>query len=293
MTDTEKYLERIGDGVEHLPNLPTTLHKVLEVCDDPDPSASDINRVISLDPVLAAQVLKLVNSAYYSLPNKIVSLTRAIVMLGTNTVKNLALSLTVLGTFKGKGVNIASGLHANQYWLHSLCVGVTSKVLARIHGVSRPDQEEYFIAGLLHDLGKIPISRELPREMKAAVDKARQQERCLFQVEDELLGLDHAVVGAMVMQKWQLADVLHNVLLYHHRPLESPEEHRLMVVLVSLGNLYANIYQVGDAGDHFPSIPDTTALLDHVQIPWDTFMGLEDIVHEEISKAQVFLRAAE
>lgn len=97
----DNYLKKIKAYIVRMPSLSTTVVKVLETCNDPQASANDLQRVISLDPVLTARVLRLINSAYFSLGKPISSLTRAIIMLGVNTVKNLALSFTILDNLKG------------------------------------------------------------------------------------------------------------------------------------------------------------------------------------------------
>ncbi|MDZ7640457.1 MAG: HDOD domain-containing protein [Desulfurivibrio sp.] len=124
----EQREKKLRHFIARMPSLSTTVTKVLEVCNRPDTSPNDLNRVISLDPVLTGQVLKLINSAYYSLPNEIGSLTRAIIMLGLNTVKNLALSTAVLGSL-GQEESFHS-LEMDAFWTHSLGVGVTAKALA-------------------------------------------------------------------------------------------------------------------------------------------------------------------
>ncbi len=141
----EPHFKLIQQYIDRMPSLSTTVTKVLQVCNTPNTSANDLNKVILLDPVLTGQVLKLINSAYYSLPNQITSLARAIIMLGLNTVKNLALSTAVIGTL-GKKDSFKS-LSMDSYWTHSLCVGVTSKALAVQLGVPVAEREEYFVAG--------------------------------------------------------------------------------------------------------------------------------------------------
>ena len=125
-------------------------------------TAKDLNKVISLDPVLVGKVLKLVNSAYYSLPNKVTSLVNAIIMLGINTIKNLALSTAVLGNMKRK--DRFKSLNVDGFWRHSIGVGVASKLIATKIGIPANKREEYFIGGLLHDIGKIPLNEIFPEE---------------------------------------------------------------------------------------------------------------------------------
>ena len=128
MDHQENFSQKIQDYIDRMPSLSTTVTKVLEVCNSPNASANDLNRVISLDPVLTGHVLKLINSAYYSLPNQISSLARAIIMLGLNTVKNLALSTAVIGAL-GKKSSFTT-LPMDAFWAHSICVGVTAKAMA-------------------------------------------------------------------------------------------------------------------------------------------------------------------
>ena len=144
--DPQQQENTIKDYIDRMPSLSTTVTKVLEVCNTPNTSPNDLNRVISLDPVLTGQVLKLINSAYYSLPNQISSLARAIIMLGLNTVKNLALSTAVIGTL-GKQESFKS-LPMDSFWAHSICVGVTAKLLAGMKNVPTSEREEYFVAGM-------------------------------------------------------------------------------------------------------------------------------------------------
>src|SRR5512141_2284514 len=124
--------KRVRDYVVGMPSLPTTVSKVLEVCNNPKTSPIDLDRVIQLDPVLMGRVLKLINSAYYGLGTQVTSLARAIIMLGINTVKNLALSTAVIDRFGDKSAFQA--LNMDGFWRHSLCVGVTAKHLAKARG---------------------------------------------------------------------------------------------------------------------------------------------------------------
>ncbi|MCK4987338.1 MAG: HDOD domain-containing protein, partial [Desulfobacterales bacterium] len=153
LSNHKPYLKNIRAYIARLPSLSTTAAKVLETCNNPASSPNDLNRVISLDPVLTGQVLRLTNSAYYSLRHPVSSLTRAIIMLGINTVKNLVLSFAILERLCNK--RSFRALSAKKFWAHSLGVGVIAKCLARVKGVSLTDQEEFFVCGLLHDLGKI------------------------------------------------------------------------------------------------------------------------------------------
>src|SRR5215510_2928264 len=129
-TDLDKALK---DYIKNMPSLPTSVTKVLEICNNPQTSPADLNHVISLDPVLVGRVLKLINSAYYGLGQPETNLAKAIIMLGINTVKNLALSTTVMSHISTKKEIL--GLDMEGFWRHSLCVGVSTKLLAKKRGI--------------------------------------------------------------------------------------------------------------------------------------------------------------
>jgi HD-like signal output (HDOD) protein len=282
------YLKRIRIYIARMPSLSTTVTKVLETCNNPNASPNDLNRVISLDPVLTGQVLRLINSAYYALPNPITSLTRAIIMLGLNTVKNLALSFAILETMSGKGAFRVFSI--NDFWAHSLCVAVAARQLSMVTGTSVSSREDFFIAGLLHDLGKIPLNTQFPDQYRRVLDVSRNEQRPLQDLERELLGIDHCSVGELIAQKWQLGTNLMQSLVYHHKPDEVSPADRPFVTLVALANSYANLLKIGSAGDvaenHHPIIP---YLLEQSRLDWTILDNLRDQVLDAIEKAKIFL----
>lgn len=286
----EQRFALIQKYIERMPSLSTTVTKVLEVCNTPSTSANDLNRVIALDPVLTGQVLKLINSAYYSLPNQINSLTRAIIMLGINTVKNLALSTAVLGSM-GKEDSFRS-LSMDAFWTHSLCVGVMAKALAKLKGIPGMMQEEFFVAGLLHDLGKIPLNNCFADEYRQALELSALEQGSLAKAEEMLLGFDHSRAGKMIAEKWQLNQALTELLLLHHSPENASEDNRQLVSVVALANTYANLFDVGSAGDRYPDMSRVAEQLALVGLKWYDISSLHQIVQQEIEKAQVFLQVA-
>ncbi len=261
----------------------------MEVCNRPDTSPNDLNRVIALDPVLTGQVLKLINSAYYSLPNQVTSLTRAIIMLGLNTVKNLALSTAVLGTL---GKEKSKCFSMDRFWIHSICVGVTAKALAAEKKIPMALREEYFVAGLLHDLGKVPLSNCFPEEYQQALSLADLQGCSLVRAEKMIFGFDHRLTGQMIGEKWQLNPAMVACLTQHHNPSAVTEEKRGLVSTVALANLFANIFAIGSAGDNHQEVPLVSHIITSTGMEWDRVSALIEIVQEEIDKAQIFLQIA-
>ncbi|MBU0729907.1 MAG: HDOD domain-containing protein [Proteobacteria bacterium] len=285
---TEQRFKKIQNYIDRMPSLSTTVTKVLEICNRPNTSPNDLNRVISLDPVLTGQVLKLINSAYYSLPNQITSLTRAIIMLGLNTVKNLALSTAILENI-GNEESFRS-LPMDAFWTHSICVGVTAKAIAVIKGVPKQELEEYFVAGLLHDLGKIPLNFRFAEEYRQALELAGLEEAHLHRAEALILGFDHGAVGKMIGEKWQLSEIIVDTMCCHHAPGKAAASNRRLVSIVALANLYANVYEVGSAGDHFQEVPTIHRLLEITKMDWPALAALQGTVDQEIEKAQNFLQ---
>jgi HD-like signal output (HDOD) protein len=292
--DRENQRKKIERFIQKMPSLSTTVGKVLEICSRIDASPNELNRVISLDPVLTGQVLKLINSAYYSLMSKVTSLTRAITMLGMNTVKNMALSTAIIQSVSSS--NKSRALPTAKFWAHSIGVGVSAKLLAATIGVPVQEREEYFIAGLLHDLGKVPFGDEYIHVLSVA----RQEQRPLVVVERELLGVDHQEVGGLIAAKWRLTGVMSNCICCHHdfdTPIDAPKaaglshDDRVKVAIVALANMYINIHDIGYAGDPFPEYTNAEALLELAGLDWQDLSIIGRTVEDEILKAQVFLGA--
>lgn len=278
----------IRDHIEHIPALSTTVTKVLEVCNRPNTSANDLNRIISLDPVLTGRVLKLINSAYYSIPDHVTSLTRAIIMIGINTVKNLAVSTAVLGALKG--LKSQQVLPSNQFWSHSLSVGVTAKTLAAKKGLDAAECEDCFIAGLLHDLGKMPLIQCFEDEYANVITNATENQIPLFRAEQDAFGFHHGWVGKMISEKWKLGARITECLCFHHESEKAAKDMRLLVSIVELANLYCIKQEIGTAGDKNPDSSSLSRILEELDFTWEELIGFKDSVLAEVEKAQAFIK---
>jgi putative nucleotidyltransferase with HDIG domain len=276
--------------IDRLPGLSTTVLKVLETCNDPNSTANDLNRVISLDPVLTGRVLKLVNSAYYGIAHTISSVTRAVVMLGLNTVKQLSLSLAILENFYSR--NSFPAFSADEFWSHSLCVAAAAKSLAAATGAPLSDHEEYFVAGLLHDLGKIPLHKVAPQEGAEAVRLACEKSWTLPAAETAVLGVDHGTVGRLIARKWRLSPCVADSIGSHHELYSVPEAHRPFVRVISFANRFANIVRIGFAGDCAVSDSGTEGCLKAFGLGNEVLEALHAAVSDEYEKACIFLDVA-
>jgi HD-like signal output (HDOD) protein len=284
MSEQKTKLDKIRAFVNKMPSLSTTVGKVLEICSRTDTSPNDLNKVISLDPVLTGQVLKLINSAYYSLVNKVTSLTRAIVMLGLNTVKNLALSTAIIRCV-GQ-INKSKALPNKDFWAHSIGVGVLAKLLAAERGVPLAEREEYFVAGLLHDLGKIPFGDEYIDVLA----RVKKEQRPLIHLEKEYLGIDHEEIGEMITSTWKLNPVITDAICHHHAPELAAPGNQNLVATVALADFYICLFDIGYAGNRYPDEEQLATLLEMCGLQWSVVVNLSSLVDEEIQKAKVFLQ---
>ncbi|MDD2465177.1 MAG: HDOD domain-containing protein [Desulfobulbus sp.] len=284
MNERKIRLDKIRVFVDKMPSLSTTVGKVLEICSRPDTAPNDLNKVISLDPVLTGQVLKLINSAYYSLVNKVTSLTRAIIMLGLNTVKNLALSTAIIRCV-GQAKKSKS-LPIKDFWAHSIGVGVMAKLLATEQGIPLAEREEFFVAGLLHDLGKVPFGDEYA-EVLARVIKEPQP---LNLLEREMMEIDHEEVGEMIASKWKLNAIITDAICHHHSPQLADPKYQNLVATVALADFYVCLFDIGYAGNRYPDEAQLEPLLKMCGLDWNTVVGLTAMVDAEITKAEIFLQ---
>jgi len=287
--EKEQILTIIKAYISKMPSLPTTVSKILQICNDPKTSPSDLNQVISLDPVLMGKVMRLINSAYYSLPNQITSLVRAIIMLGINTVKNLAISTAILGNLGKK--NNFQALNMNGFWRHSIGVGVTSKMIARYRKVDSTLLEGYFVAGLLHDLGKIPLNNKMSKEYIEAISLTDKEHIPLYKSEERVIEVNHSEVGKLIIESWKLGKDIEDAVFYHHTVEDYRGEFMDVVYTVAAANIFANTFEIGFSGDRYPEkLPP--GIFQYLGINWDYLEDIEDNVNAEIEKAQIFLRVA-
>ena len=189
-------IDKIMEDVDKMPSLPITVTKVLEVANNMDATAKDLNKVISLDPVLTSKVIKLVNSAYIGSSEKITSIVKAIIMLGINTIKNLALKtaiIPILSSYTSKKGTYFFNMEG--FWKHCIGVGVTSKLIAKEANISSKLSEEYFISGIIHDIGKLVISFNFPDDYLKAVRLSDEGVFPITDCEEEIFSTNHSLIG--------------------------------------------------------------------------------------------------
>jgi len=216
---------------KNLPSLPQILLKLMETCSREDATVNELAKIVAKDPSLSSKILKLVNSAYYNLPQKIHNFEQAISLLGMEAIKNLALSASVYQVFDDMEKN--SRFDLRKYWFHSLQCAVLANMIAK--RIAYPFCEEAFVAGLLHDVGKLVLWKNYP-EAYAKVLADVQKGDTLIHAEDRILGFNHAAAGACLIEHWQMEAFIADAFLYHHEPMGRILNALPMVKIVYVAN---------------------------------------------------------
>ena len=208
MDETKKeHFRRTLREIKNLPTLPGIVTKLTAMAEDPDTSTEQMGKVISKDHILAAKLLRLVNSAFYGFPQRISSLNNAIILLGFNVIKSLIISASIFEIMEDQDVQL---------------------------GLSDP--EEISTAGLIHDIGKVAIKMELPEEFEEINIMVREKKVSRYTAERDILGLDHAEVGRWLAKKWNLPNKLIEPIACHHDPRLAKDE-QLASAVVHFGNI--------------------------------------------------------
>ncbi|NWF97855.1 MAG: HDOD domain-containing protein [Nitrospirae bacterium] len=235
---------RIISSINELPVLPEVVLHINELLKKSASSIDEVADLIEKDSALSSKVLRLANSSYYGLSSQVDSVSRAIIVLGFNNVCNVVTSIGVSAIFKEnyKGIGIdLSGL-----WIHTLGCAVASKVLMSLKNDS--ESEKAFICGILHDIGKIIIAKTLPSEQKKVFDALKKSNKTISELENEIIGTDHAKVGFAIAKKWRFPDYILDVIRFHHIPHLSKEASDI-TVSVHLGNAIAKALSLGISTD--------------------------------------------
>ncbi len=279
-------LETVAKLLEdNMPSLSPTASKVIQLANNINTPPPELTKVIKLDPVLSAKVLKLVNSSYFALPNEIVSLEKAVIMLGLNTIKNLALSAATLAQMEEK--SMPDNFDGNGFWKHSLAVGVTAKLIAQKRNIDKKVIEDYFIAGLLHDLGILVEAKIFPEEFQRILLSI--ESISIFDAEDVILeGLNHCNIGKALAAKWSLSEGLMQAMLGHHAPFEQGPPGALPRS-VQFAKLTCKNNAVGLVLDKPPIEADSKAY-EKLNIDKSIEGEILDVLEAEIVKATEFLK---
>jgi len=261
-TAADPQLKNLIMTIRDLPAMPHVASKVLELSSDPDTSASLLQQVISDDQAMTARILKIANSAMYACSRRIKTLSEAIVMLGFNSIRSLVVTSAARNLYGAGGARM--GLKERLLWEHSIGCAFASRLLVEKRHPALT--EEAFLAGLMHDIGKLVINLQLPERFEEIVQIVYNENREFHATELEILGFDHARVGALLVNKWKLSPVLEDVIGQHHDPASLTAERPLLLYL-ELANRLRQKYGIG-----FQEQPD----LDLVGSVPSQLLGLRD-----------------
>ncbi|MGA1875885.1 MAG: HDOD domain-containing protein [bacterium] len=227
-------LEEAIARVENIPTLSTILGEVLRVTSSDKSSVQDLSRIIYSDQSIATKILKMANSAFYGFAHQVSSIERAIVVLGFNEVRSIAIAMTVFESVYLK----KKGAYYNRLrsWNHSLLCGSGSRILAERFLAGKHAASELFMGGLIHDVGKVIIDRYFPDEFAQILELVEQSAMSCESAEREVLGFDHALLAGNLLRKWAFPSHLINMVLYHHSP-ESAESDRKLVASIFLADV--------------------------------------------------------
>ena len=231
MTVEQPTIEQAIADIRQLPTLPEVLTRVFATLADPDASALDLESQISADQSLAALLLKIVNSAHYGFHRTIDSVTTAIVILGFNEVRNLAMAATTFRTLEGDD---PAG-ERTALWHHALAAAMAAQGCAKALGVER---DSAFICGLLHDIGKVVLDALYPERYRQAIGQAVPEDVFRCQAELDVFGMDHAEIGGLFTEHWNLPPAVVDAIRLHHRT-ERNEDSPALADLVALSDFAA------------------------------------------------------
>ena len=236
-----------SSGRIDLPSIPAALARVIQITNLENAAAEQVAGVVMLDQSLATKVLRIANSAYYGRIKRVETITEAVLTLGFASVRNLAASASVIDALFPK--QMFPGFSWQDMWVHSVtCALATEAIYARTARGAGGKDESAFVAGLLHDIGKLMVARALPQKFIQIVDACREQGCEMAQAEKSILSTDHAEIGGDLTREWDFPTKLQVGIAYHHDP-GGAEEHEDLAAAVQAANMLAkhmgNSYIVG------------------------------------------------
>lgn len=236
--------KKLGAAVERMPAFPKSVQKVLELTRNINCLPRELVGVIEKDPVMTVKILKVINSAAFALPNKMTSINQSVVYLGLNTVKNMALSFAAVGILPRTN---AAGFDVQKYLMHSLTVASIARALASHQVAGEVDPGDCYIAGLLHDFGKVVFAQFMPEEFLLALSLCKERNVPLHVAETAVIGADHTVVGSMLAERWQFPPSLVECIRSHHHDGEQDA----MGDCLRMADQICRYRQFGDAGNPY------------------------------------------
>jgi putative nucleotidyltransferase with HDIG domain len=226
IADPEALRCHIDRSVGDLPALPSVVSRVLALTDDPKSTATELQKVVSIDQALSGKIVRVVNSAFYALPCPVASIAHAVMILGVRQLRNLTLSLAAMSLVKARGGRMAE--HQSAFWRHSFGVAAAANAIAQHAAVGRDVADDAFTGGLLHDLGRLFLLGYFSDFFEQIVVHARAEEVSIVDAERELIGMDHMEIGSRLAEHWNFPDSLSTIICAHHEPARAGDHFQLV-----------------------------------------------------------------
>ncbi len=215
--------------------LPEITVKIIATVEDPNSTAAQLHKLITHDPALVTRILKLVNSSFYGLPGQISSIERAVVLVGLTAIKNIAVAASIGQMFRG--ARLCEQFSAKDLWTHCIAVAVGSRELAR--HLRMPIGDEAFLGGMIHDIGLLVSLQLWPEKVRQVCEAASVDGANFMEIERQVLGVDHAELGAALAEQWKFPKSCQQIAAYHHDPLSRMGEGRQLVAIVHVADALA------------------------------------------------------
>ncbi|QBK05130.1 HDOD domain-containing protein [Hylemonella gracilis] len=274
---------RLTVAIEKMPAFPKSVQSILDLTRDPNCTPKDLVQIIEKDPVVTLKILKVVNAAQFNLPKQVTSINHAVVLLGFNTIKHLALGIAAMGVLPR---HTAAGLDMQQYLLHSLTTACLARELANHMKHPEADPLECFIAGLLHDFGKVVYAQHMPDEFRLALETSKQLHIPLHEALRQTVGADHTVTGALLLEHWRFAWRLVETIQNMHGPQVKDTP---MIACVFAANQISKKLQLGFAGNLYVE-PLTEAMRERLGGDLDTVINQLGNIKPFVDEARLFTR---
>jgi len=292
-SQTKKQREAVVDralaSIGEIATLPEVVGRIIQILEDPNSAPQDLFDVVRRDPALSAKLLRVINSAFYGMPGQVADVDRAIVLLGMDSVKNLAIAASLGPVFQSSPSQDL--FDAKDLWVHSVAVGVTARHIHRLldRGLGA---DEMFLAGLLHDLGLVIERQTCVPELTEICRRCEAGEGRFIDLELEVLGATHEDIGEALVRMWRFPPQLRAAAGSHHAPEEADEELRPMTRILQCADLIACHDGFGFSLSAQESQLDEE-MLEAIGLEMSQLQGMRDVVGGEIIEAQAILGSAD
>ena len=228
--DRAEFQQTLEKKLADLPPLPAVVSRIMQIVNDPNATAEDMNRLISMDPGLTSKVLRIVNSAYYGFPKRVSTITQAVLILGFSTIRNLVMGVSAFGLLSRK--SMPYGLNRDRFWEHSVAVAVSGSVIAKRRlPKNRNAADDAFIGGLLHDLGALFLDSYFPLQYAVALTFASHEKKSARESELAVLSLEHGMVGRKIADHWNFPGHIASMIGEHHEPMTAGDHCEVVSVI--------------------------------------------------------------